>query len=178
LQLWLSEEHARRVVDHARAEWPREACGIIAGIDGRAARVIPLPNSAVDPENTYHLDDGAFTSAFFAIRRAGQSIVAFYHSHPHGDPLPSRTDRQLASYPDIPYLIVGLGSGHPTMQAWQLTRTQANPVSLSVGHRPGPDTPPPMSHAQRSAIVISAILALVLMLLISVTLLPPAPPIP
>jgi proteasome lid subunit RPN8/RPN11 len=177
-RIWLSEEHARQIVQHAQAERPREACGIIGGIGERAHHVIPVANLASDPQHEYRLDDQALAGAMRGLNRQGLSIIAFYHSHPSGDPIPSPVDIAQAAYPDTPYLIVGLRQGEPKLAGWNIKYGEVMPVELHIGTQPPPLSDDPLSGAQKAAIVLSALIAFVFMLILSVTLLPPAPPIP
>ena len=73
--------------EHARAEEPNEACGLILLRDGRAERYVRGRNGAaspyrfeleVDPE-TWFLEDEGYE-------------LAVFHSHLSAPPRPSRTD--------------------------------------------------------------------------------------
>lgn len=177
--MWLSSAQAQSLVEHARAEFPREACGVIAGSDGRAALVIPIPNAADDPLRTYVMEPRALVAAFARLERERLDLLAFYHSHPHGDPIPSPSDVRLATYPSTPYLIVGLRGGNAQLAAWQLAPGAVREVPLQVGTAPPPAEPAEsLRPAQQAAILISALIALLLVLVVSLSLLPPAPPIP
>lgn len=174
--LWLTEEQARAIVDHAIAEAPREACGIIAGVGERVVEIVPIANVAANPQHTYYMDERQFTRALLTLEERGLSLLAFYHSHPSGDPVPSHIDVQQASYPDTPYIIAGL-KGEPRLAAWQLHYGQVKPVHLHVGLTP-PEKPAELTKAQKTAILMSALIAFALMIVLSLSLLPPAPPIP
>jgi proteasome lid subunit RPN8/RPN11 len=177
--LWLTDAQATTIIAHARAEAPHEACGLIGGVGYQAQQVIPIPNIAADPRRHYEMDPRALTNTLFALEHGGKSLLAFYHSHPFGDPIPSPTDVAQAYYPDTVYLIVGLREPDARLAAWHIHNGQVDPVTLHIGAQP-PDMPPDssLSRAQTIAIIISALLALILMLTLSLSLLPPAPPIP
>ena len=177
MYLWLSEDQAQALVAQARAEAPAEACGVIGGREGRAERIIPIANIAADPQRHYRLDDAALVRALFDLERAGLGLIAFYHTHPTGDALPSPADIQLATYRDTPYLIIGLRGGRPSLMAWRIGLGSVTPVEVHIGEG-SPPHPAPFSEAQRTAVIISAAVAFVFMLILSVKLLPPAPPIP
>lgn len=173
MHLWLSRDHAQTIADHALAEKPREACGVVFGSNDRASQVIPLTNIAADPNHNYRIDDQALAEAFFRAQREGQSIVAFYHSHPVGDPIPSPVDVQQANYPTTPYLIVGLRN-EPRFAAWLIQSHQVTPVDLYIGTEPPPNSPS-LSQAQKTAIIVAAVIAFAFMIILSLSLLPPAP---
>lgn len=177
MRLWLSREQSRVIVEHIRAEAPREACGIIAGRGTRAQLIIPIPNMAAEPLHTYHMDERRLAETLAGLDSSGLELVGLYHSHPSSEPIPSPTDIQQASYPDTPYLIVGMKGGEPKLAAWSIRYGQVTPVVLHVGDEPPPETPA-LSNAQKTAILVSAGIALILMIVIALSLLPPAPIIP
>jgi [CysO sulfur-carrier protein]-S-L-cysteine hydrolase len=174
--LWLTPPQAEQIAKHAITEAPREACGIVAGVQHQARRIIPIPNSAAQPETHFELDHAAFVKALFEIESAGLTLLGFYHSHPKGNPIPSTTDITQANYPDAAYIIVGLGQKTPQIAAWQIRKSQVSRLGLHISFdRPLADTTDDLSKAQKTAIILSAVLALILMLILSISLLPPAP---
>lgn len=175
--LWLTEAQARQIARHALDAAPDEACGIIGGIGERALDIVPVPNVADDPRRHYLLDPQAMTRAWSRLRDAGLDIIGFYHSHPKGDALPSRTDIALAAYPDTAWLIVGLKDGKPGFSAWTIRDGDARYLPLHIGATPPPEALAPVNTAQRVAIIAGGLLALALTLVIALSLLPPAPPI-
>ena len=95
----------RRIIDHARAEAPRECCGFIAGHGNVATRVLPATNAADQPEVRYTIKE---TRWVFDIEDAGEELVGIYHSHPRSPAYPSPTDRRQASWPEAFYVLVSL----------------------------------------------------------------------
>jgi [CysO sulfur-carrier protein]-S-L-cysteine hydrolase len=107
MELAISRRALAAVIAHARADAPRECCGLLLGNPGSVSEAVAARNIAaaatrflVDPQD--HID------TLRAARQRGLEIVGFYHSHPHTAALPSETDRAEASYPDHLYLIVSL----------------------------------------------------------------------
>jgi proteasome lid subunit RPN8/RPN11 len=176
--LWLTDEQAQAIVRHVLAEVPREACGLIAGRNNRVERIIPAANAASDPQHFYEIDHRALVQAMFEIERSGLTLIGIYHSHPNGDPIPSQTDIAQAAYPDAVYLIVGLRGAEPRLSAWRIRRHEVEPVTLHIGTTPPEAGHDQLSKSQKAAILISVIVAFVFMIVLSLSLLPPAPPIP
>lgn len=177
--IWLLPEHADSLAAHTERESPREACGLIAGREGRVVEIIPIANSATQPETGYYMDEADLARALLGLEGRGLSLLAFYHSHPKSDPLPSPADLRAAAYPDVPYLIVRLRHSTLEITAWYLSAAGAEPVDVHIGT----DAPPPqpfaaLSHPARMAILLAAAIAVILLLVVSLSLLPPAPPIP
>jgi hypothetical protein len=110
----------------------------------------------------------------------GLKILAFYHSHPKGSPRPSTTDVRDANYPDVLYVIVGFGGTSPELGAWEIANGRVLPADLHIGALPSTRIPDPfqLSRSRHAAILISVVIALALLIVISLQLLPPAPPLP
>lgn len=177
--LWLTEAQAQQIVEHALHESPREACGIIIGTGVQAQLIIPIPNKAANPLVNFEMEHAAFVKAMFQAEKTGQQLIGLYHSHPNSAPLPSQSDIAQANYPDTVYLIVSLQGTHPRLAAWDIRLGQVMPAALHIGQF-NPQTPSDslLSPAQKIAIIISALLAFIIMLIVSISLLPPAPPLP
>lgn len=176
--LQLTREQLNQIVLHAQTDAPLEACGLIAGdANGLVSDIIPIPNAAPDPVHSYYMDERLLASTLTDISRRGLELVGIYHSHPTGDSIPSQDDRALATYPNTAYVIVGLKPNPPRISAWTLNYGQVEALPIQLDQSPlyfdGEQ-----SVAQKTAIVIAALLAFVVLILLSLSLLPPAPIIP
>lgn len=107
------------IVEHARAGLPNEACGILGGRDGRATRFFPAVNGEPSP-HFYNIDAQDLLRIVTEIEDADEDVVAIYHSHVQSPAFPSRTDVELAHWPDAAYLIVSLGSEPPDLRAFAI----------------------------------------------------------
>lgn len=115
-------ELAAELVAHARAEAPNECCGMLAGRDGVATRVHRARNVEASPF-MYVMDPQEQLRIFDDLDAAGEDLLAIYHSHTRSAPYPSRTDVELAFYPETPYLIVSLQDRDaPEMRAFLIRR--------------------------------------------------------
>src|SRR5262245_17599065 len=95
------------MVAHARAELPNEACGLLAGPDGRIERFYAMRNADDSPQ-TYRLDPKEQFEVWKEIDDAGWEVRGVFHSHTHTQAYPSETDRSQASIPEAFYLLVSL----------------------------------------------------------------------
>ncbi len=95
------------VIAHARAEAPRECCGILVGRGSSISEAVAARNLATEATR-FLVDPQDHINVMRAARGRDLQILGFYHSHPHTSPVPSPTDRAEASYPDHLYLIVSL----------------------------------------------------------------------
>jgi proteasome lid subunit RPN8/RPN11 len=113
------------LVEHAEAEQPNEACGLIALRDGTAERYIPARNAAaspyrfeldVDPEVWFLEDDGL--------------ELAVFHSHLSSPPRPSRTDvENIGLWDGRPYVIYCVRTGE--LAAWRIADGRIEPLRVA-----------------------------------------------
>lgn len=96
------------MIRHLRSAAPNEGCGLLAaGPDGVVTRVYCLTNIDASPV-AYTLDPTEHVRALYDAEGNGWNLVAVFHSHPAGPPIPSSTDVAKALEPDWVYVIVGL----------------------------------------------------------------------
>ena len=111
------------LLEQARAEFPNECCGLLAGrIEGDAAlalRHYPLVNALASPVE-YESEPRSMFRAVKDMRQHGTDVVGVYHSHPTSEPVPSRKDLQRSYSPDVVNLIISLRTGGPAVRAWWL----------------------------------------------------------
>jgi [CysO sulfur-carrier protein]-S-L-cysteine hydrolase len=94
------------LVEHAEAERPNEACGIVVIRDGVAERYVPAENAAASP---YRFEVKADPEVWF-LEDEGYELAVF-HSHPASPARPSRTDvENIGLWAGRLYLILSLQS--------------------------------------------------------------------
>ena len=135
--LAIPRQVAVAMLEHALAELPNEACGLVGGSlsRGRATEFYPARNAEASPlRYTVHPDD--LVRIVFAIDDAGQDLVAIYHSHTRTPAIPSATDRRSAMYPDAYYVLATLAdpSAPPerALRAWRIHGGASFEVPLRV----------------------------------------------
>jgi proteasome lid subunit RPN8/RPN11 len=116
----------RALEEHAHAELPNEACGILLFQDDVAERYVPGRNAAaspyrfeldVDPE-TWFLEDEGYE-------------LAVFHSHLSAPPRPSRTDvENIGLWAGRPYLIYSVRTGE--LAGWRIVNGSIEPLALTV----------------------------------------------
>jgi proteasome lid subunit RPN8/RPN11 len=125
IKLKLLEAQMNQIISHARAENPRECCGLIGGREARTQTVYPLRNVAPDPLVAYEVAPEDLFAAQRAMRERDEQLLAIYHSHPRAaDPTPSITDVRLAYYPSAVYFIVGLGGEQSCLRAFRISERE------------------------------------------------------
>ncbi len=105
--LILSAELQAKIVAHARADHPDEACGVIAGPAGsdRPERFIPMLNAERSP-TFYRFDSQEQLRVWREMDDRDEEPVVIYHSHTATEAYPSRTDISYASEPAAHYVLV------------------------------------------------------------------------
>ena len=111
------------------------------------------------------------------MENARHELVGFYHSHPKGKPIPSQEDISDAYWPDAIYVIAGLKRNNPSLAAWRIINGRVSSVGICTGKKYSEVASDEMSNAQKTAIIVGAVVVLAILIFVSLTLLPPAPPI-
>lgn len=106
--LRIARPFLNQVLDHLRACYPLEGCGLLAGNEmGTVTAVYPIEN-VLHSLTAYEMDPQQQIEAMLALEAAGWQLLAIYHSHPQGPELPSATDIAQAYYPEAMHIIVSL----------------------------------------------------------------------
>jgi proteasome lid subunit RPN8/RPN11 len=102
------------LVEHAEAERPNEACGLIVLRDGIAERYVAGENAAASP---YRFELKTEPEVWF-LEDEGYELAVF-HSHLSTPPQPSRTDvENIGLWEGRPYVILNLQTGD--LAAWTI----------------------------------------------------------
>ena len=113
---------AQDLVAHAIADLPNECCGMVAGVGGQATRVLRAGNTEGSPF-MYVMDPREQLRIMDDIDTSGEDLLAIYHSHTRSAAYPSRTDVELAFFPDTLYLIVSIADRDaPELRAYRISR--------------------------------------------------------
>jgi [CysO sulfur-carrier protein]-S-L-cysteine hydrolase len=96
-----------KIIAHARADHPDEACGVIAGPEGsdRPVRFVPMTNAERSP-TFYRFDSMEQLQVWREMDARDEEPVVIYHSHTSTEAYPSRTDVSYAAEPGAHYLLV------------------------------------------------------------------------
>jgi proteasome lid subunit RPN8/RPN11 len=119
------------IVAHARAGLPNEACGILAGLDGRVERFFPAEPDEPSPYY-YRIESRDQIRIMNAIDEAGLDLLGIYHSHTSSPAYPSRTDAEQAFWPDAVYVIVSLAGADPDVRGYRIHDMSITEEALRV----------------------------------------------
>ena len=105
--LTIGREILDAIIAHARRDHPEEACGIVAGPEGSDTPVRHIPMDNADRSMTFfRFDPAEQFKVWREMDDRDEQPVVIYHSHTATEPYPSRTDIDIAGYPEAHYLLV------------------------------------------------------------------------
>ncbi|MBI5166851.1 MAG: M67 family metallopeptidase [candidate division NC10 bacterium] len=126
----LDKGFAEEMIAHAREEVPNEACGLLAGVNGRVTKLYRCSSAEKSPYR-YFVDAKEQLQAMREIDEKGWELLGIYHSHTHTEAYPSKTDVELAFYPDALHFIVSLADWEqPVIRAFRIVDEKIIEVKL------------------------------------------------
>ncbi len=129
-RILLSRRHWQAMRRHVSRCAPHEACGLLAGRDGRVERTLGVPNAERSPVR-FRMQPRLQLRAFLAIETAGLELVAIYQSHPDGPDHPSPTDLRQAAYP-VPSVIWFRRDGRWRARGFRLGQGTYTEIPLQI----------------------------------------------
>ena len=116
---------------HAQNGLPEEVCGYLAGIDHDVTKHFPLTNIDHSSEH-FSFDPAEQFQVVREVRKAGQVILANYHSHPETPARPSVEDIRLAFDPEISYVIVSLAAEIPDIKSYRIRNGEVKKEEIQI----------------------------------------------
>ena len=114
------------LVEHAEAERPNEACGLLLLRDSVAREYVRGENAAASP---YRFELRVDPEVWF-LEDEGYELAVF-HSHLASPPRPSRTDvENIGLWESRPYVILSLHDDE--LAAWRIADGRVEPVELEA----------------------------------------------
>ena len=131
------------MIDHARAEYPNEMCGVIVGdrdpaAGGSALRWETARNAEKSPMR-YVVDPQDLLRLTIETDDADEVFWAIVHSHVASPARPSPTDVRESHYPESLYLVLSLSpaeahpvTGEPGMRGWRIFDGTVHEVEVDI----------------------------------------------
>lgn len=117
----LARRFAEEMIDHARTEIPNECCGLLAGKDGEPMQLYRCESSEKSPYR-YYIDPKDQIRVMRELDQKGWDLLGIYHSHTQTQAYPSKTDIELAFYPEALYFIISLmNPSQPVIRGFRIT---------------------------------------------------------
>jgi proteasome lid subunit RPN8/RPN11 len=117
---------------HARADAPRECCGLLLGTTTDSERAIQRAEATRNLASTptrYDIDPADHFRILRDARRSGLTVLGAYHSHPQSVPVPSPTDL-AEGLPNFLYIITTLLHVEPRVRGYYLDGAAYREVRL------------------------------------------------
>ena len=130
--LQISREIYEQMIGHAKGVYPQEACGFLVGKAGVAKYFLQIEN--MDHSTvTYTMDPRQQLKAFKRISGDGLELLGIFHSHVASAAEPSQTDRQMAFYPEVSYLIVSLANmNQPDLKSYRIAGDEVTAEEIRI----------------------------------------------
>ena len=112
-------------------EAPNEACGYLAGTDGKVQKFYPMRNVDASPTH-FTLDPEEQFKKIRAARAEGLRILAVYHTHPESPAHPSQEDIRLAFDPEISTVILSLLPGDRDIRSYKIRQGEVENEALEI----------------------------------------------
>jgi proteasome lid subunit RPN8/RPN11 len=132
LKLEIPKRIYKKMLEHAHAKTPIEACGILAGKNRKVEKFYPMTNID-NSSNHFMMDAKEQFSVVKDIRAADLEMLAIYHSHPGSPARLSVEDVKLALTPNVIYTIVSLQKpGSPVINGFLINDGISEKVPIEI----------------------------------------------
>ncbi len=131
----LEKKQFQEIIKHCQKEYPKEACGILAGryagessvpeqsegTSGIVETVYRMTNTSGNPETCYFMEPKEQLKVFKEMRGLGIEMLGIYHSHSGTSAYPSQRDCEMAFYSEASYVIISLQDfDNPEVRAFKI----------------------------------------------------------
>ncbi len=129
MKITIKQSDFDRMYEHALAQRPDEACGLIAGTESedgsRSIEKIYLLTNTDHTNEHFTIDPREQLSAVKDMRASGLVPLGNWHSHPETPSRPSEEDKRLANDSRASYLILSLEhEDEPVLNAFHIEGEQ------------------------------------------------------
>ncbi len=130
--LYLSKRQRDELIGHSKKESPNEACGILAGKDGKVEKVYQMTNTDKSAR-TFFMDPREQLKVMKEIRNLGMKMAGIYHSHPETEAYPSAHDVDLAFYPEASYVIISIrDKDNPSIRSFRIIQGKVSEEEVEI----------------------------------------------
>ena len=122
------------MIGHAKADYPNEACGILAG---RIAVTKFFAMRNLDEASiSYFMDPKEQLKVFKEMRAENLQMLGIFHSHVASEAFPSQKDVRLAFYEDASYLIVSLlDRKKPILRSFRIKEEKVTEEEIKINDK-------------------------------------------
>jgi proteasome lid subunit RPN8/RPN11 len=131
LKLEIPEYIFKDMLEQAIEEAPIEACGILAGDNGRVEKFYKMRNSEQRRDHFMMSPEEQF-AVVKDIRAVSLEMLAIYHSHPETPARPSDEDVRFAVTPGVIYVILSLMDNNPVVKGFRIENGSINELPVTI----------------------------------------------
>jgi proteasome lid subunit RPN8/RPN11 len=128
--LTLTQHQVQEIIDHVNDHLPLEACGLLAGKNDRAEKVLFIKNQEQSPVR-FVMDPYEQLKDFDWIDSQVLELLGIFHSHPAGPETASPTDIAEAAY-EVVHIICSQKKDQWKLRGYWIEDGVATPVSLQI----------------------------------------------
>lgn len=132
----LNREEYQKILNHAAAELPNEACGLLGGYEEEGKRIVTdvyLLRNADESTEHFSMDPQEQFAAVKDMRSKGRQLLGNFHSHPRTPAVPSKEDVRLAFDENLSYLIVSLmEEGKPVLNSFHIKKGEVTKEEINA----------------------------------------------
>ena len=135
MKVLLKKADYDKMVAHAKANLPEEACGLIAGHDEDGVRFIEKVYLIENVDHTnehFTITPKAQLEAIKNMRQNGLKPLGNWHSHPESPSRSSQEDIRLAYDSSASYLILSLMNEEPVLHSFHVENGQSTKEDLNI----------------------------------------------
>ncbi len=130
--LILKKDLLEKLLRQCEEEFPNEACGILAGKNGKVEKLYVMTNVDKSP-STYFMEAKEQLKVMKEMRNLGLEMLGIYHSHVASPAYPSAHDVELAFYPEATYVIISVkDKDNPIAKAFKIVEGKITEEEFSV----------------------------------------------
>ena len=120
MEVKMAPEQMNEMIDHCRAAFPNEGCGMLGAKDGRVVKVFRMTNIEASPMR-YRVDSAEQNAVYNTLAKEGWDLGGVFHSHTRTEAYPSPTDVSQPNE-DVPFVIVSLMDDPPVVRAFRIVK--------------------------------------------------------
>lgn len=132
MDLQISRSDYQAMLSAAQKAAPCEACGLLAGQNGKVVKFYELTNADASPEHFSMVPAEQF-AALKDMRANRIEMLAAWHSHPATPARMSAEDLRLAYAPGLIHVILSLATpSEPQIRAFTVEEGSAREIDLTI----------------------------------------------
>ena len=101
----IPDAYKARLIAHADAKAPHEACALLLGTGSTVRDVILTDNASSEPTKFFTISTGQLLEAYKTAQKKGLEVIGVFHSHPTSEARPSMTDIKFMSMNPVTWII-------------------------------------------------------------------------